>query len=178
MAAMTPTKIALLVVTGLVLVSTGTCASCYLPRTDKVNITGTEVKRLDVGSALRDVRYIQTQRVPDKTAEVFRNEDTRFGWPPYFKFDAVDLAGEAARIAKNEPKAVVLITYYGYKSNVLGLSPNVVSMKVVEPTYEHVPIFNVAASALTLILILFVAFKLWRWLSRREAKATTASAQN
>lgn len=171
MAPMTPTKIALLVVTGLVLVGTGSCASCYLPRTDKVNITGTEVKRLDAGTALRDVRYIQTQHVPDKTAEVFRNEDTRFGWPPYFKFNAVDLAGEAARIAKNEPEAVVLVTYYGYKSNVLGLSPNVVSMKVVDAGYEHLPVFNVAISVIWLAVLLFAVFKVWRWLSRREAKA-------
>lgn len=170
MAPMTPPKIALLVVAGVLLLSTGTCASYYLPRTDKVNITGTEVKRLDGGSSsVQDMRYVQAQTLGGKEATVYRNQDTRFGWPPYFKFDAVDLAGEAARIAKNEPTAVVLVRYYGYKSNVLGLQPNLVSMKVVDAGYEHFPLFNIVTSVLWVVLLGFVTFKLWRWLSRREA---------
>lgn len=179
MAAMKPTKIALLVVTGLVLIGAGTCGTAYLPRSEKVNVTGTEVKRVDAttpGGGVNDVRYIQTQTVPDKQAKVFRNEDTRFGWPFYFKFDAVDLAGEAARISRNEPDAVVLITYYGYKDNVLGLQPNAVSLKVVDAAYEHVPVFNIALSVLFVAVVGFLFFKVWRWLSKREKASVDKAA--
>jgi predicted small lipoprotein YifL len=175
MSAMTTSKMVLLVAMGLVLAGLGTCGTLYLPRTEKVNITGVEVK-FGQGAQPQDTRYLLTQTVSDKETAVFRNEDTRFGWPPYFKFNAVDLSGEAARIEKNEPNAVVLVTYYGLKSNVLGLQPNVVSMRVVDAGYEHFPLFNIVVSALAVLLVLFGTFKTWRWLSKREqAKATSAT---
>ncbi|MFQ5758017.1 MAG: DUF1523 family protein, partial [Acidiferrobacterales bacterium] len=70
-----------------------------LPRTDVVQITGTDVKRIDrsdpgQGVRTRDVRFISTVTRTGKV-KVFRNEDTGWGWPPYFKFDSADLTAEA-----------------------------------------------------------------------------------
>ena len=45
---------------------------------------------------------------------VYRNEDTGWGWPPYFKFDTKNLQTEAADLisSKEEPQWVIL-THYG-----------------------------------------------------------------
>ena len=81
-----------------------------LPRTAVVQISGTDVKRVDresgevvsknaqdtsargVGNTY-DVRFINSVARNGKTM-VFRNEDTGWGWPPYFKFNSADLTAQ------------------------------------------------------------------------------------
>ena len=81
-----------------------------LPQRDVVRITRTESVREDftsinrwfyadnedgtTASGNRDIRFINTVRA-DGRVMIYRNEDTGFGWPPYFKFDTADLQGEA-----------------------------------------------------------------------------------
>jgi len=123
------------------------CAhATFLPRTELVNITGTEVKRLDPSPndpTVRDRRYILARRVSDGEPVSFLNEDTRWGWPWYFKFDSADLTAQAADIARSKADAVVLLKYYGFRSALLDEFPNVVSMSVVEAGHVHVPVFNI-----------------------------------
>ena len=78
-----------------------------LPSRDIVRIVGTDVVRTDVegrdaqGNTItvsRDVRFINA-KWPDGRDRVYRNEDTGWGWPPYFKFDTADLAAETRRAA-------------------------------------------------------------------------------
>src|SRR5262245_51344385 len=106
----------------------GSCAAFYLPSTQKVYLTGAEIKRLDSkdGTLLRDIRYIQA-RTLDGENLVFKNEDTRWGFPFYFKFNSADLASETANIVRNDPDAIVLVSYYGIRSRVFDLYPNAVS---------------------------------------------------
>ena len=82
-----------------------------LPQTDIVRIVDTNETRVDFGinrmfysnvdagggvnDVSRDVFFISTRRPDDRTI-VYRNEDTGWGWPPYFKFDTRDLQTEAA----------------------------------------------------------------------------------
>ena len=82
-----------------------------LPQKDIVRITDTYEKRIDFGensifwatadvgndaaTGNRDVFFIQTRRANDSVM-VYRNEDTGWGWPPYFKFDTSNLQAEAA----------------------------------------------------------------------------------
>ena len=76
-----------------------------LPQHDIVRIVGTENRRIDYGehsifwaspsqtalaAGSRDVFFIQTQR-PNGRPMVYRNEDTGWRWPPYFKFDSSNL---------------------------------------------------------------------------------------
>ena len=49
----------------------------------------------DPTTANRDVFFIQA-KYPDDDVMVYRNEDTGWGWPPYFKFDTSNLQAEAA----------------------------------------------------------------------------------
>jgi hypothetical protein len=157
-----------------------TCAGFYLPSTEKVHLTGTEIKRRDAkdGSISHDVRYIQARRLDGENI-VFRNEDTRWGFPFYFKFDAADLASEAANVVRNDPDAVVLVTYYGLRSRVFDWYPNAVSFKQVPKDYVHVPVFNIAFVVVVIALCVFVvvlARRQWRrlgdwWKKRGEATA-------
>jgi len=81
-----------------------------LPDRDVVRVVSTEVIRTDFtglnrlfyaqadsGNAeqpTRDLRLINTVRRNGKVY-VYRNEDTGWIWPPYFKFDSSDLQAEA-----------------------------------------------------------------------------------
>jgi hypothetical protein len=150
----------------------------YLPRTVKVNVTGTEVKRhettlKDGTEQSRDVRYVMTEPLNGGT-KVFRNEDTNWGWPPYFKFDSGDLAGQASNFANDASKPVVLATYYGWRVNLLNLYPNLVSMRTVDRSYDHFPLFNYVFIFLSLIGFLFLYLAMRRvakW--RPKAKASS-----
>jgi hypothetical protein len=119
----------------------------YLPSTRKVQIVGTEVKRMDIGdndgdARSRDVRFIITRDAITSETFMFRNEDTRWGWPPYFKFNSGDMAGDAANIKDTQPNATVLMTYYGWRVQVLDLYPNAVDLEIVDPRYTSIPWFN------------------------------------
>ncbi len=123
----------------------------HLPRTAVVTIQGTDVKRMDASGSLaknpntagtRDVRFINTVRENNRVL-VLRNEDTGWGWPPYFKFDSADLVAEAQAFANENPPPTVLITYYGWRIQILSLYPNIVRMRAVPPDYTHFPWFNI-----------------------------------
>ena len=96
-----------------------------LPRTAVVQISGTDVKRIDykqnadknqsnnntdlkAAQQTSDVRFINSISRSGKTI-VFRNEDTGWGWPPYFKFDSADLTAEAQAFAADQAKPWVLV---------------------------------------------------------------------
>lgn len=136
-----------------------------MPRTDVVQITGTDVKRLDRevadSAATRDVRFISAQ-ARGGDIRVFRNEDTGWGWPPYFKFNSATLTAQAQTFASAQDKPWVRVRYYGWRINVFSLFPNAVSLKIVERDHTHLPIFNVAL----LLLIAAAGFLIWRLLGR------------
>ncbi|VFS50603.1 Protein of uncharacterised function (DUF1523) [Budvicia aquatica] len=75
-------------------IGTAILFSYYLPSTDIVKITGSEVKRVDNDGPIsadnpadgptRDVYYIYTIN-ENKKIMVYRNEDTGWSFPFYFK---------------------------------------------------------------------------------------------
>lgn len=137
-----------------------------LPRTDVVQITGTDVKRIDrqdtvQGQRTRDVRYLSTVN-RDGKVRVFRNEDTGWGWPPYFKFDSADLTAKAQTFMQDPNKPWVRVRYYGWRIKIFSLFPNAMSLKVVDEDYTHIPVFNIVF----LIVLAAAAFLFLRWLRR------------
>jgi hypothetical protein len=95
-----------------------------LPSRDIVRIVGTDVVRKDVErrdaqgdpvTMTRDVRFIYA-KWPGGGDRVYRNEDTGWGWPPYFKFDTANLAAAATDLvsASDAPEWVV-IRHYGWR---------------------------------------------------------------
>jgi hypothetical protein len=142
-----------------------------LPRTEVVQITGTDVKRMDTsgaksaetqkktnkgaGGITTDVRFINTINKKGKTM-VFRNQDTGWGWPPYLKFNSADLTAKAQAISLSTENDWVLIKYYGWRIRIFDMFPNAVSLKIVDKQYTHIPIFNIVFVA-TLLILGFIA---------------------
>ena len=145
-----------------------------LPQKDVVQIVGTDIRRTDVGDRplfwaradsgqatldTRDVRFIRAIESDGGTME-YRNEDTGFGWPPYFKFDSDTLQTRAAAAAR-EPESWFAVTRYGLRSNLLSVYPNALSVRPVAGPDV------VAFSWIRWIVLILVAMLIWfttvRW---------------
>ena len=117
----------------------------------------------------RDVRFINVAR-PDGKVVVFRNEDTDWGFPWYFKFHSGTLQGVAQDlVSTSETPRWVAITHYGWRIEVLSMFPNAVRIKPVEgPGVTIIPWFNIVF--LTLLAVgLFFLWRAWRRLMERLA---------
>lgn len=152
----------------------------YLPDRDVVQIVGTEVKRIDVESgapfwdradigtaegATRDVRFINAEFENGNT-RVYRNEDTGWGFPPYFKFDSGDVTAQAQSLAKSDGKWVA-VRHYGWRIKLFSIFPNATSIKEVSgPNARLIPWFNIVFIG----LLLGIWFLLWRMVRRWKAK--------
>ena len=118
-----------------------------LPSHILVHVTGTEVTRTDMdesdtSAATVDVRYVMTESL-DGEPHMFRNQDTGWGWPPFFKFDSGDLAAQANNYSVDRREDVVLVTYYGFRFRMLSAFPNILSMKTVPADYQVIPWFTI-----------------------------------
>jgi hypothetical protein len=165
---MKPVRVFAYVLAALIVVALGLFLHYNLPNTQVVQITGTDVKRVDkdtAGSQTRDVRYINAV-TRDGKIRVFRNEDTGWGWPPYFKFDSADLTAQAQAILKSTEEPWVRVRYYGWRLNLLSLFPNAVSLKIVDKDYVHAPWFNILFVAFLTVGILGTVVVLRRLLKR------------
>jgi hypothetical protein len=132
-----------------------------LPSQLKVHVTGTEVTRKNAEArdgVIRpyDVRYVMAEDL-DGDAHMFRNQDTGWGWPPFFKFDSGDIAAQANNYAVDAREEVVLIKYYGFRIHMLSAFPNIVSMKTVPADYQAIPWFNIIFVFAHIILVGVIA---------------------
>lgn len=154
-----------------------------LPQRDIVLIIDAYEKRMDVSNNslfwgqpdagtsqvdTRDVRFIDTER-PDGSVMVYRNEDTGFGWPPYFKFDSSDISAQAKQlISSPEDPKWVAVRHYGWRNTVFSLFPNATSMKLVAgPDARLIPWFNIVLFILLGLLGLGL-FRLMQRFKRRR----------
>ena len=74
---------------------------------------------------------------------MYRNEDTGWGWPPYFKFNSADVTAQAQSLAGETEKSWVLVTYYGWRVTLLSHFPNAIGLEKVNKDYRHLPLFNI-----------------------------------
>jgi hypothetical protein len=108
----------------------------------------------------RDVRFIDAVR-PNGRQIVYRNEDTNWSWPFYFKFDASDLNAAAKDLvsAADNPTWVI-IRHYGWRSNFLSVFPNAVHLTVTDtPDPRIIPWFNIAF----FLGLALIGLRIWRW---------------
>jgi len=145
-----------------------------LPSHIKVHVTGTEVTRMDKelpdGRANTfDVRYVMAEDL-DGEPHMFRNQDTGWGWPPYFKFDTGDLAAQANNYAVEGKGEVVLIKYYGFRIRILSAYPNILSMETVSADYQPVPWFTIFFGLANVVLIGFLVVVVRDFNEGRESK--------
>jgi len=119
-------------------------------------------------SATRDVRYIESLR-PDRRERVFRNEDTGWGWPPFFKMNSADMQARARDLVSTaeEPRWVRL-RYYGIRSQLFSIYPNVLSVtQVQDPDDVGLPWVRITAFAALAGLALWVWLRLRRFRQER-----------
>ncbi len=143
-----------------------------LPQNDIVRITGTEIIRKDFSglsrffyaqadsgdseAVNRDLRLINTTRANGRVM-VYRNEDTGWNWPPYFKFDSSNLQAEASEfISTIDTPRWVAVRHYGWRNPFLSIYPNAIGIRPVDGPDANLglPWLNIA------ILATFVAFVL------------------
>lgn len=164
-----------------------------LPQHDVARITGTEIIRMDFSNVnriffaqkdsgnveltTRDVRLINTVRKKTfllgfiqrekEGVMVYRNEDTGWIWPPYFKFDSSDLQAEAlANVSTPDKPQWVVITHYGWRNRFFTIYPNAVAIRPVDgPDVRVIPWFNIFFFVFLAVAALFIRAM---WLQFRE----------
>lgn len=116
----------------------------------------------------RDVRFISTLR-PSGRERVFRNEDTGWLWPPYFKLNSADLQTRAFDMRSTAEAPVwVAVTYYGVRSRVLSIYPNALRVRLVEgPEASVIPWTRIIGFALLLAAAAWIWVLLRRFRERR-----------
>lgn len=129
-----------------------------LPRHDVVLVIDTHERRVDFGAnswfwaapdagsaqtGNRDVRFVDAM-TPDGGIRVYRNEDTGWGWPPYFKLDSSNLQARAKSLASSQETPIwTIVTKYGWRINVLSIYPNIVAIRAVDsPDHRVFPWLN------------------------------------
>lgn len=174
----------------LVFLIVGLFLHYVLPQHDIVKITSTEIIRTDFSGlnrifyaqadsgtteqSTRDLRLINTDKKKtmllgfiqrDKTGVmVYRNEDTGWIWPPYFKFDSSDLQAEAASAVRGDSWAV--LTHYGWRVRWASIYPNAIGIRLVDgPDVRIIPWFNIFFFG---FLIAAIAFLRAMWNQFRE----------
>ena len=166
-------------------VSLGTFLHYTLPQRDIVRIVNTYEERQELGdwtrlfwarpdeqsSTLisRDVQFIQGVSANGKPI-VYRNEDTGWSWPPYFKFDTANLYTEAndAVSTRAAPEWYV-VTHYGWRNEFFSAFPNAISIRAIAgpDASKGLPWVNM----IVLSLLAAVFYGIWvRWRRFRRAR--------
>jgi hypothetical protein len=178
-----------------IFVIAGTLLHYALPQHDVVRIVNTYQERQDLNDwtrifwarpddqsatlVNRDVQFIQTVKqrtwllgfMPRDTTEVmvFRNEDTGWSWPFYFKFDTANLQTEADDLASTaEAPKWAVVTHYGWRNEYISAFPNAIAIRpVASPDVTIVPWFNIGFFIFLMAGIVFIR-AMWRQFRERS----------
>ena len=154
-----------------------------LPHHDIVRITNTYNRQTVIGSnwlfyassdrsptenERRDIRFIEAIR-PNGNVSIYRNEDTGWVWPPYFKYDSSNLQAEATNlISADDAPQWVVVTHYGWRTPLFSIYPNAVKVKAVAgPDVRIIPWVNIVILALLAMGAVFV-MRMWRQFRQRD----------
>lgn len=148
-----------------------------LPQRDVVRITNTYNRLTTVGenaifyatpdvgtaesSTTRDIRFIEAVR-PNGKVIVYRNEDTGWIWPPFFKYDSSNLQAKASDMkSSGEAPKWVAITKYGWRIAWLSIYPNAISLRPVDgPDVTFFPWLNITIIVVLVLLVLIIR-RMW-----------------
>ncbi|SEL52170.1 Protein of unknown function [Roseivivax marinus] len=155
-----------------------------LPQNDVVRITDTYERRQDFGginrffwtradgstaaTQNRDVFFIQSRR-DGGAVRVYRNEDTGWGWPPYFKFDSSNVQAVASDLSSTAADPTwVAVSHYGWRLEFLSIYPNALSVRAVEGPDVRIWPWR---AIITLIVLAAIFWAIWvRWRRFRQAR--------
>ncbi|MPQ82874.1 DUF1523 family protein [Pseudomonas sp. MAFF 730085] len=162
----------------LLVVSAGALGLFYiLPQHEVVLITGGEVKRVDQDGVInaenpadgptRDVYFINTEHPDSKDVMVYRNEDTGWLFPWYFKFDSADIQAKAQGYSRNAEQ-LALVRYYGWRIKILSVFPNITDIEATNSREEPFPWFNTLFLGVIALVVIVAVVLVKRRLKRRH----------
>ena len=133
--------------------------------------TGTGV---ETTATIRDIRFIDAVYA-DGDVMVYRNEDTGWFWPPYFKWDSSTLQAEATNLKSDKANPQwVAVTHYGWRMPIFSIFPNAVKITPVDgPDVRLIPWINIIILAFLAFVILMIRKM---WLQFRERMVDPALA--
>ncbi len=125
----------------------------------------------------RDIRFIDAVYPDGKTVMVYRNEDTGWVWPPYFKWDSSTLQAEAANLQSDKAAPQwVAVTHYGWRLPFFSAFPNAVKIApVAGPDVRLIPWLNIVL-LLLLAFMVFMARRMWLQFRERMVDPMLANA--
>ena len=157
-----------------------------LPQHDIVRITDTYETRVDFGEnsifwanqgtgnaegiVTRDMFFIQAVRANDRVM-VYRNEDTGWGWPPFFKFNSANIQVRASdlRSTSEAPKWVV-VRHYGWRNEFLSIYPNALSVRQADGPDERIINWINIIILVTLAALFWAIYVRWKRFWEKRAK--------
>ena len=178
-------RIVLLLIVGLFLHYT-------MPQRDVVQIINTYNKNTPIGAnwmfysiedtgtgvettaTIRDIRFIDAVYA-NGNVMVYRNEDTGWFWPPYFKWDSSTLQAEATNLKSDKANPQwVAVTHYGWRMPIFSIFPNAVKIApVAGPDVTLIPWVNIIILGFLAFVILMIRKM---WLQFRERMVDPALA--
>jgi hypothetical protein len=177
----------------LALVIVGLFLHYTLPQHDVVQIINTYNKNTPIGAnwmfysiedtgtgvettaTVRDIRFIDAVFPDGQSVMVYRNEDTGWFWPPYFKWDSSTLQAKAQNLKSEKANPQwVSITHYGWRLPIFSIFPNAVNITpVAGPDVTIIPWVNI----ILLVVLIFVVVMIRKmWLQFRERMVDPALA--
>ena len=158
----------------LVVLLAGAFLNFYLPSQDVVRVVQTETVRVDetgTDAQGNEVQHTRDQNriytfTPDGDERVFRNEDTGWGFPWYFKFDTANLAAAAEdAVSTKDAPTWHIMRHYGWRIQMFSKFPNAISIRPASgPDDNPFPWFNAIFLALLItgLLVLYRAIVILR----------------
>ena len=165
-----------------------------LPQHDIVWITGTDNRPTemswenswaygspDSGTAenttSRNIRFIMAAFEAGDVM-VYRNEDTGWIWPPYFKFDSATLDAEAKKFisSSTNPKWVV-VTHYGWRLPILSIYPNAVKVREATGPDERIIPYVTIVVIVFLLFAVFMIRRMWAQFWERSVEPVAAGVE-
>jgi hypothetical protein len=164
-----------------------------LPQRDVVQIINTYNKNTPIGgnwmfysiedtgtgvettATIRDIRFIDAVYADGTSVMVYRNEDTGWFWPPYFKWDSSTLQAEAQNLKsdKTNPQWVA-ITHYGWRLPIFSIFPNAVNVTPVDgPDVRLIPWLNLILLGVIAFVVVMIR-KMWLQFRERMVDPTLA----
>ena len=164
-----------------------------LPQRDVVHIINTYNKNTPIGAnwmfysiedtgtgvettaTIRDIRFIDAVFPDETSVMVYRNEDTGWFWPPYFKWDSSTLQAEAQNLKSDKANPQwVAVTHYGWRLPIFSIFPNAVSIDpVAGPDVTLIPWVNIVILTF-LAFVIFMVRKMWLQFRERMVDPTLA----
>ncbi|WP_299907215.1 DUF1523 family protein [uncultured Paracoccus sp.] len=146
----------------------------YISPTNSIFYASDDTGTVENQQGQRDIRFIDTVR-PNGKVFVYRNEDTGWIWPPYFKYDSSNLHSEATNLQSTaQAPQWVSITAYGWRIPWLSTYPNAISIDTVAGPNEHPRNWPAMIILIVLFFVLLLVWRMWAQFRQRTIDPAVA----